>query len=121
MKFIVALLMILTVFACNDEQEVSDVLQEMQKIESQIDALVQLDCVASSQCIATPIGVKACGGPTHYIIHNSSTDMDMLTGLIERYNALNRTYNELTGAISDCAVVGPPALTCNSGICMEEQ
>ncbi len=120
MKFYVACFLLLCFFACDDEKEVEDVRQEMQEIELAIEALTQLDCTSSSQCAATPIGVKACGGPTHYVIHNTATDVVALAELIDRYNVLNRTLNSLTGAISDCSIVNPPTLTCMNGICQEE-
>ena len=89
----------------------------MENINEQIEALVTTECSDGSQCIASPIGIKPCGGPTKFIVHSSATDQEKLDGLIEQYNELNAEYNTETNAGSDCSVVTAPEFDCVSGTC----
>ena len=121
MRFLILLLFIgVTIFSCEDEQTNTDDLQaQMNKIEEQINTIISKDCSSTESCQARAIGVKPCGGPTHFIIYASMTSESELTELINQYDELNRTYNEQTGIGSDCAIVSPPELECSSGMCVE--
>lgn len=94
-----------------------EILAEMSEIESQIESITSTSCSSTSSCQYRPLGVKACGGPTHYIVYGSVTSELELQNLITRYNKLNQAYNDLTGAVSDCSLENPPNLECISGKC----
>lgn len=105
-------------FSCEEEAlSADDLLVEMEAISSDIQTITSLSCEADSSCKAKAIGVKACGGPTHYIIYSKVTSEAELDYLIGRYNVLNEKYNNLSGLYSDCSITNPPALDCVSGNC----
>ena len=120
MKYLAILLFGAMLFSCEEEQPDKEELQaNMQAIEVEIENIISKECSESSQCQAAAIGTKPCGGPTHYIIYGSVTSETELNELIEQYNALNKQLNEVTDAVSDCAIVNPPMLECSSGMCVE--
>ncbi|WP_421763524.1 hypothetical protein [Ekhidna sp.] len=117
-----SLIFILLTFSCSEDklpQTESEILAEMNQVYSQIEDLVVLSCTSSSQCIASPLGVKPCGGPSQYIVHSTATDQVRLNALINTYNKLNEQYNTVSGIGSDCSVENPPAVSCISGACAE--
>lgn len=104
--------------SCEDEAlNADDLLVEMEAISSDIQTITSLSCDASLSCKAKAIGVKACGGPTHYIIYSTVSSEAELDYLIGRYNLLNEKYNKVSGLSSDCSIAYPPALDCVSGNC----
>lgn len=118
MKKIFPLLLLLA-FSCKEEAMPSadHLLEQMNTLEIQISNLLLLSCDSSDQCIATPMGIKPCGGPAKYLVHASHTDQEALDELIDQYNVLNRQYNEVSGTGSDCSIVTPPAMDCVTGNC----
>lgn len=122
MKSIFAgLFLLIFITSCYDEELTAEELQaEMSRISTEIDELISMDCT-NATCNATPIGVKACGGPTHYIIHSSKTPQNKLNALISAYNKANLEYNQVTGIFSDCSIVNPPEVVCVSGECIESE
>lgn len=123
MKNLVLLLFVgVTIFSCEDEQTNPDDLQsQMTAIEEQINSITSKECASDAVCTLTPIGVKPCGGPTHYIIYATVASEGRLMTLVSQYNELNEAYNEQTGIGSDCAIVSPPELECTSGMCVEKE
>ncbi|MFM7628254.1 MAG: hypothetical protein ACKO44_01935 [Algoriphagus sp.] len=71
-----------------------------------------VSCTNSSDWKITPMGSKACGGPSRYIAYHVSVEKDFLD-LVNRYTALEKAYNEKNNVISDCMmVVAPKSVTC---------
>lgn len=117
MKYLL-LVAALIFFSCEKEQlTAKDLLAEMKSISARIDLITDTGCEATTSCKAVPVGKKACGGPTHYIIYSTVSSEDELTKLISRYNKLNEQYNKESGLISNCAIETPPMLNCISGEC----
>jgi len=120
MDKLIILLPLLLLFSCkedNSRRSPDDLLQQMERINGQIEALLETSCPGGDQCVATPIGVKPCGGPARFIVHSNATDQEKLDELISAYNELNTEYNEVTNAFSDCVIVNPPEVGCLSGKC----
>lgn len=111
---------LLLVLSCKEDAPTSDdLLSQMNSINDEIEALIITSCGSSAQCVATPMGVKPCGGPTKFIVHSNETDQEKLDVLIEKYNDLNSEYNEVNNLGSDCSVVTAPEMDCVSGNCQE--
>jgi hypothetical protein len=66
-----------------------------------------VNCSNASEWKFTPMGSKACGGPARYIAYHQSVEREFLD-LVERFTALQKTFNEQNNAVSDCMLVGPP-------------
>lgn len=114
------LIIILSIFSCTEDklpETTDELLNEMNEVYNQIEDLVILSCTSSGQCIATPMGVKPCGGPTQYIVHSTETDQTQLDALISSYNQLNEQYNKVAQIGSDCSIENPPATACISRVC----
>jgi hypothetical protein len=102
----------------DDTPSSEELLNQISAIENSISDLINTTCTETGQCKTLPIGAKACGGPTHYIVFSSSTNEIALQLLINEYTAFNIKYNEVTNAISDCSLVIPPSLNCVDGQCL---
>ncbi|WP_420317514.1 hypothetical protein [Ekhidna sp.] len=118
MKKILTLIITVSLISCNDDEPISDnLLDQMNTVYQEIEALIDVSCSGSDQCVATPIGVKPCGGPTKFIVHSNNTDENQLGILVEKYNSLNAQYNEINNLGSDCSIETPPTIECVSGEC----
>ena len=91
-------------------------LDELEQLEQEIIALSEsVSCTSSEEWSFTPMGSKACGGPTRYIAYHQSIETSFLN-LVEQYTDLQRVYNEKYNIVSDCMlVVAPRLVTCEGG------
>lgn len=91
-------------------------LEEIEELYSEIVALSEsVPCTNSSEWSYTPIGSKACGGPTGYIAYSQSIAEEFLD-LVEQYTNLQSEYNKKHNVVSDCALVSPPRnVVCEGG------
>ena len=111
---------LLLVLSCKEDTPTSDdLLSQMNSINDEIETLIITSCESSDHCVATPMGVKPCGGPTKFIVHSNETDQEKLDALIEKFNEVNSEYNEVNNLGSDCSVVTAPEMDCVSGNCQE--
>ncbi|WP_436517958.1 hypothetical protein [Ekhidna sp. To15] len=94
-----------------------EILAKLEILDSRIEEMLITSCSNTEQCIATPYGAKACGGPVTYLIHSSNMDLIRLNQLVNEYNMLNAIHNDLVGAISDCSIIAKPEVECASGNC----
>lgn len=63
----------------------------------------------------SPIGAKACGGPSSYIAYPKNA-ADKILPLIEEFTTMQRAYNKTYNIMSDCMLVPPPsAIQCENG------
>lgn len=88
---------------------------------AELDALMKehkVACKISLDCEALPLGVKACGGPTEFIVISKATKMKMQDAL----NDLTKTINEMDtaaneGKMGTCEALEKPEVQCKSGTC----
>ena len=82
--------------------------EELLKQQTEIIQLSEsVTCTNASEWKFTPMGSKACGGPSRYIAYHQSIEQNFLD-LVERFTALQKSYNEQNKVLSDCMLVGPP-------------
>lgn len=88
-------------------------------LEQQARALAKTDgCDQASQCATAPMGAKACGGPRTYLVYcRATTDEAALLRTLDELKRAEEEYNRVTGVVSDCMLVGPPAVRLEGGIC----
>ena len=80
------------------------------------------NCTNNDQCKALAMGNKACGGPQHYLAYSTqNTDVNKLLKLSEQHQQLSQKLNQLTGALSDCAVVPKPVFVCLNNRCQQPE
>jgi hypothetical protein len=75
-------------------------------------------CTGGDNCRSMPMGAKACGGPTSYIIYSlSKTDEKLLTEKVKQYTDFQKELNIKYNRISDCSFLLPPMVDCLNGVC----
>lgn len=116
-------LLLLTLFGnfqCSNQndQDTAAIAAEMQVKKQAILQLIQSTPCNESGCSAIGFGEKPCGGFWEFLRYPNQINLQQLTQLVEEYNNLNKQYNILTNAVSDCMAVMPPAeINCVNGTC----
>ncbi len=88
---------------------------------AELDALMtehKVACKISLDCEALPLGVKACGGPTEFIVLSKGTKakmQDALTDLTKTINEMDTAANQ--GMMGTCQALEKPEVACSSGSC----
>lgn len=79
-----------------------------------------LTCVENSDCVVLPVGQKACGGPSSYLIASSRTsDLKEIEILANEITSRERAQNLVSGSISTCSLEELPSVSCISHRCQE--
>lgn len=110
MKRIGIFLISLLVVSCELSTTEPLVISEEELLSQQTEIIrlsESVACTNASEWKFTPMGSKACGGPTRYIAYHQSIERNFLD-LVERFTALQKAYNEQNNVLSDCMLVGPP-------------
>ena len=94
---------------------------ELESLSTEINNIIgTASCSNSKQCGALPMGQKACGGPMTYIPYSTeNTDTTKLIELSDQHQQKNKELNQLTGMMSDCMMVMPPAFICRDNRCQK--
>ncbi|MFY7910233.1 MAG: hypothetical protein ACOVO2_11795 [Emticicia sp.] len=73
-------------------------------------------CDNAGQWLFTPIGAKACGGPSGYIAYSSQIDTACFLKKVEHYTAQSKMYNIKHSIGSDCSITASPkSVSCENG------
>ena len=75
-------------------------------------------CTNGDGCRTMPMGAKACGGPTNYVIYSlSKTDEKQLMEKVKQYTDFQKELNIKYNRTSDCLFLSPPKVDCLNGVC----
>jgi hypothetical protein len=75
-------------------------------------------CTNGDGCRTMPMGTKACGGPTNYVIYSlSKTDEKQLAEKVKQYTDFQKELNVKYNRTSDCLFLSPPTVDCLNGVC----
>lgn len=75
-------------------------------------------CEEVSDCVAIPMGRRACGGPSGFVVTaKSNPSLDELQKKAERVTMAEEAYLKKTGEMSICSVLLPPTLSCENESC----
>ncbi len=110
MKRIATFLISLFVVSCelSTTEPLLITAEELLNYQTEIIQLSEsVPCTNATKWKFTPMGSKACGGPSRYIAYHQSIEREFLN-LVERFTALQKAYNEQNDVVSDCMLVGPP-------------
>ena len=93
--------------------------ERLSKMEDLIEELrTPAVCSGDSDCLALPYGDKPCGGPRKYIAASAATeDFSRLIPALCVYNSFDEVVNRRYHYVSDCMIVGKPAVECINGYC----
>ncbi|MEY4539074.1 MAG: hypothetical protein RLZZ306_831 [Bacteroidota bacterium] len=98
--------------AIADDQKLEQMGKEVQ------DFAKNKACSNGDDCRTMPMGAKACGGPTNYIIYAlSKTDEKQLTEKVKQYTDFQKELNIKYNRSSDCLFLSPPTVDCLNGVC----
>ncbi|NMM48564.1 hypothetical protein [Marinigracilibium pacificum] len=106
---------ILIFFSCNDnsftkEEEEANLINLYERIET---LAYSVTCDDNSSWLITPIGAKACGGPTHYLPYSTEIDTAYFLNLVNQYNKLQADFNVKHRIYSDCSTpISPSGVFC---------
>lgn len=104
-----------------DEQNETVSRSAMQAAHSQLKALTKdLNCDTSAQCQVLPVGSRACGGPSSYLVFSTkNTDSEKVASLAKHITSLESQFNAQTGMASICQHLTAPAAQCVSNKCVK--
>ncbi len=102
--------------SCDKGSAQSEDQKKLENLFTQIKTLAETStCTNTSEIKVSPLGAKACGGPTHYVAYTSTIDVKHIETMIAEYTAMERDYNRQWEIISDCIFVTPPKVICENG------
>ena len=110
MKRIAVFLISLVVASCDlsSNEPLPITLEQILNYQTEIIELSEsIPCTNASEWKFTPMGSKACGGPTRYIAYHQSIEKRFLD-LVQSFTAIQKAYNEKNNVVSDCMLVGLP-------------
>jgi len=110
--------MILNILSCKDsnvltptkeadERELKTLLSEIEKMS---DGII---CTNASDWRFVPIGSKACGGATHFVLYSVKIDTSMFFQKVENYTQKQKAFNIKYQMSSDCrTIIAPKSVAC---------
>ena len=96
--------------------------QARQAAEADLGRLIG-DAEASglSACRTVPVGAKACGGPSHYVVYSTeAAEAAAIVQAAEDITQLDEQANREFDLTSDCAVTPEPTVVWAGGQCQAE-
>jgi len=118
-KYILLVLLASNIACANDNVAKAEAVKSQVRIDNlikEIDNIIgKAKCNDDSQCSYIDVGYKPCGGPAGYKIYSSKdTDIPLLFKKAKEHVMLSREFYIASGLISDCSVVMPPVVKCNT-------
>ena len=117
------LVFIFICFSCSEEnlETKQDYEERLTLLYQEMESIVaEGSCEKATECDFIPVGDKACGGPSGYIIFSEDINLEKLEEIADEYTNLERTYNQKFGIISDCSLTRPPQnIGCINSACGE--
>ncbi|MCG7537437.1 hypothetical protein [Pseudoalteromonas sp. OOF1S-7] len=78
------------------------------------------ECDTTTQCQVLPVGSRACGGPSDYVIFSTKTaDPNKVKELADQLTHAEATYNAKNKMISICQHLAAPATQCVNNKCVK--
>ncbi|WP_408098034.1 hypothetical protein ACJVC5_03670 [Peredibacter sp. HCB2-198] len=120
MKLLIALLpfvFISGVWAQDNQQRDAEAIAQLIKVTKYL-ADSDLRCAKASDCKIIPIGSRACGGPSSYMITSQfNSNMAELEYLATQTEVKQAAYNRNYNVMSICTLVMPPEAKCVASYC----
>lgn len=80
----------------------------------------ELQCQTDQDCMAIPVGNKACGGPSDYIIASKvNQNINEIQTLARLSEDKEHIYNVENRIISNCMIEMPPKTACAKSKCIQ--
>ena len=94
---------------------------DIKSAKSELNSLVSNSpCDTNSQCKVTPVGKRACGGPSSFVVYSTKTanETDILE-LSKVITSLESTYNAQNEMMSTCQHLAAPTTQCIENKCVK--
>ncbi len=104
-----------------DAKATKEELHTSKKLLTQLSE-TENQCTLASDCIILPIGARACGGPSDYIVYSKSNAYaDYIVKLAALTSELEKDYNKdhLTSAF--CPEIVVPTGMCSNNMCKQDK
>ncbi|MCX2742779.1 hypothetical protein OO013_02815 [Mangrovivirga sp. M17] len=110
-KLILLFFPVLALVACEENSITKgEEIEQLEKLYQKIEQIAYSEnCSDPSEWLITPIGSKACGGPTHYLPYSIQSDTTLFLELVEKYKLRQLEFNKKYRIYSDCAVPSNPS------------
>ncbi|MCQ8880101.1 hypothetical protein NQT69_19050 [Pseudoalteromonas shioyasakiensis] len=104
-----------------DSQSETISKDSIQAAHAQLKSLTaDLSCDTSAQCQVLPVGSRACGGPSSYLVFSTkNSDSEKVEQIAKRITSLESQLNAQTGMMSICQHLTAPAAQCSSNKCVK--
>ncbi|MDP2636683.1 MAG: hypothetical protein ACPG5Z_11360 [Pseudoalteromonas sp.] len=95
--------------------------EAIQAAHKQLKTLTEdLSCDTSTQCKVLPVGSRACGGPSSYLVFSTkNNDSQKVEQAAKQITTLESQFNAQTGMVSICQHLTAPATQCTSNKCVK--
>ncbi|MFI2743299.1 hypothetical protein ACG2LH_11200 [Zhouia sp. PK063] len=111
---------LLLIISCGTQQHETTQDEEQEALITQYQEITEMakseSCEDAANWKFTPIGAKACGGPTGFIAYSKKINEDDFLKKVATYTNNQKTYNKKWGIVSDCMAIKPPQdVSCTNG------
>ena len=77
-----------------------------------------LQCETVQDCTSMPMGSRACGGPTSFVITSRmNPSLEAVTTSVAMVTQAEKDANLKFRVMSICSIEMPPAVSCNDSVC----
>ncbi|MEJ5992931.1 hypothetical protein WG904_00780 [Pedobacter sp. Du54] len=92
-------------------------LEELANLKKDIDEWSsKVECTNAADWKFTPLGDKACGGPTGYVAYSTKIDEAEFLKKVKDYTDKQKAFNLKWDMVSDCMFMVPPkSIECVDG------
>ena len=105
--------------AVTDTQQLLD--QEAALHQQLVRAIGMPRATEVSLCRALPVGSKACGGPSSYLVYSVQvSDANQLQKLAQSIADIDSRLHQAQNTVSDCSMLLPPKLVLVHSVCQAE-
>ncbi|WP_052354163.1 hypothetical protein [Flectobacillus major] len=124
-KLIILTFANLFLWACSKDSGVSNELsgetadnQKLEQLGVDVQDFAKNKACSGDDCRVIPMGAKACGGPTQYLVYSvSKVDEKLLVAKVQAYTDFQKELNKKYNRMSDCMILSPPVVNCVNGLC----
>jgi hypothetical protein len=96
-------------------------IDDIKAAKNQLNTLVaDAQCDTTAQCKVSPVGSRACGGPSSYIVYSTKTVAEEeVTNLSKKITAFESNYNAQKDMMSTCQHLTTPSTQCVENKCVK--
>ena len=96
-------------------------IDDIKMAKAELNTLItDKQCDTSIECRVSPVGSRACGGPSSFAVYSVKTASEkQVTALSEKITKLESSYNAQKGMMSICQHLTTPSTQCVENKCVK--